>query len=262
MLSRSHIEHLLGVEHEKAEVFPALSFPRKPLVIDESLHPFLENMSDFLHQGEWQVLRPEMRLLSTVGVLTCLAVFAWTNKGKTDSNQTDKTITFGAHIDAEYYLGGKRFTDNGDPYYFLRRLMSSAFKQTDPADISCYVVGSHSRGSPGATSQTMDDELVQSLRSAGYQVDISMYKIFPGATIQEWNADPVTTNFSLYGSDQCFFYVGIDSCTGRLLAHTKFVNKENPCPMWPHRLVDPERHRSHQLNPNKLLNKSSGSFCT
>eukprot|EP01032_Pedospumella_encystans_P035430 gene35430-40077_t len=217
-------------------------------------------MSDFFHQGEWQVLRPGVRFLSTVGVLTCVALFAWTNKGKVGTNQNDETITFGAHIDAEYYFGGKRFTNNGDPYQFLRRLLSSAFKQTDPSYINCYIIGNHSRGCPGETSQTMGEELIASLCSAGYQVNTSMYKIFPGATVNEWNANPVATNFSLYGSGQCFFYVGIDSHTGRLLAHTKFVDEENPCPMWPPRLADPERHRSHQLNPNKLLNKSSGSF--
>lgn len=106
----------------------------------------------------------------------------------------------------------------------------------------------------------MGDELLASLRLSGYQVDISLYKIFPGATVREWDANPVATNFSLYLSEQCFFYVGIDSYTGRLLAHTKLAGGHNPCPMWPPRFSDKKRTGSHQLNPNKLLNKSSGSF--
>ncbi len=221
----------------------------------------LEDQSDFFHQGEWQVLTSGKRFLATIGILTCIGVFAWTNKGRKGGSTDNKTITFGAHIDAEYYFGGKTFY-NGDSFALLRRFMTGAFGQTNPADIQCYVVGDHKLGSPGANCLHMGAELVSSLQSAGYQVRTELFKAFPGATLNAWTTNLMHTNNSLYRSNQCFFFVALDSVTGKLIAHTRLVDENHPCPMWPARVCDVERNGSgaRQFDKNRILMKSSGSF--
>jgi hypothetical protein len=138
----------------------------------------------------------EMRFEFTSRYLSNV-VFAWTKEGRKGDSIEDKIIAFGAHLDAEYYFGGRRY-HNGNTYAFLRKLMKSAFGNTSPADIICHVIGDHSKGCPGSDCKNMGTELLASLHKANYQVNTHFYKIFPGATYQAWQTDVYRTNYSLH----------------------------------------------------------------
>lgn len=260
-LSETEVESLLANEVNKTSTASTQTLLSKPLAINEALYPILEESSDFFHQGEWQVLTPSKRFLATVEILTCIGVFAWTNKGRKRGSTEDKVIVFGAHIDAEYYLGCKCF-HNGDGYAFLRKMMASAFGQTNPQDIVCHVVGDHSRGCPDPNTQGMGPELVASLQAANYQVNTSLFRIFPGATLEDWKEDAMKVNFRLYKDHQCFFFAAMDCRTGQMIVHNRYYDECHPCPMWPNqRPCDITIHgHGRQLQENKLLLKSSGSF--
>lgn len=60
--------------------------------------------------------------------------------------------------------------------------------------------------------------------------------LFPGALASTWGTNITTvtrTNFALYEQEQCFFFVGIDVATGKVMAHTRFPDRGGPSPLWP-----------------------------
>jgi hypothetical protein len=234
----------------------SLTYPKSPTIITEPLLSYLEENGAFFHQGEYLDLQgAKKRFLCTTGVLTCIAVFAWTQKGNAGiKKEMPVTFAFVAHIDAECYLGDRKM-------HFLLKLMASTFRETTKSDIRCAVVGDHELGNPGFNTQRMGDDIIKALVSAGYvNIDTHLYKLFPGATLSDWKQNALAVNNALYTSGQCFFFVGIDAATGRMLSHTRFVDDSHPAPMWPQRPCDIQAQgHGRQFSKTPLL-KSNGLF--
>lgn len=258
-----NLSNILELEFEKSSTATCEAMLANPISIDLLLHTYLEKNSIFFHMGEYAAssLCHSKRFLATCGVLTCITIFVWTDKGPTSSNNQSKTVSFGAHIDAECYLGGNR-RDPKNPYRFLLKKISDTFIGIKLVDIKCTLVGDHSMGSPGVNCISMGADLLTSLRDAGYtNLDTRMFKCFPGGTLSEWQNNALRTNDKLYSSHQCFFFVAFDKITGRLISHNRYYDVNHPCPMWPHRSCDLQKNGfGRQLDPNGIfLLQSSGS---
>jgi hypothetical protein len=132
--------------------------------------------------------------------------------------------------------------DSQCPFKELLKLIAAAFGSTRPQDIKCFVVGDHSLGNPVHSMKNMGINLVRDLNKVGDDIDTHLFKVFDGATVETWLRNRLETNNRLYETHQCFFYVGLDCCTGKLLVHTRFFDDTNPCPLWPpQRLCDVEQ---------------------
>jgi hypothetical protein len=179
-----NLSNILELEFEKSSIATSYSMLANPLSVDLLLHTYLENNSIFFGQGEYapSALCHSKRFLATCGVLTCITIFVWTDKGPNQS----KYVSFGAHIDAECYLRGNR-RDPKNPYRFLLKKISDTFVGIKLVDIKCTLAGDHSMGQPASNCISMGADLLTSLRHAGYtNLDSRMFKCFPGATISEW----------------------------------------------------------------------------
>lgn len=170
-------------------------------------------------------------------MLTCVVVFAWTDRGKlrpieTGGNLSRLCLAFGAHVDLEVFLSGKR---NGrkPALKCLIDEMNRVFGYTEKKDVNVILVGGHSSGSPGENWQ-IGQTLLRTLLGDGWTVDIKFFNFFPGQAERQWKIDPEGTNHQLYSSSQCFFTVALDIHSGRIVAHTDFASAQRgDAPMWP-----------------------------
>ena len=154
---------------------------KRPIKIPRQLACYIEENGAFFNQGEY-LTNTAKRFLSTVGILTCVAVFAWTKKGNLRGRNSGLgvALNFGAHIDNECYLSGKPYlTGKSAGLQYMLGLMRETFKFTDPQDVICYVIGGHSKGCPGPF-QKMNMDILMAIHSTGFTINSTFFNFFEG----------------------------------------------------------------------------------
>lgn len=210
--------------------------------------------------GQFREGDPSVEFLSTVAVLSCIAVFAWARKAPGGPRG------FGAHVNVQaIQYGYRRRCVWGSKDHVLQELvtaMKSAFAGVAPGDVEVHLVGGHKYSDKDAALKvpggkpTMSWHVLDAVRAAGFdKVNQRMLNPFPGGPLGPSPA----CEAKLIGDNQRFAVAALHLETGRVVTHSHAdsAEQEVPAEMWRESsqmmfsipvMGQPLRHASQQVH--------------
>lgn len=195
---------------QQARLLPTFSVA---LVPGSALATALQNDSFFIQMYEITAALKETspRFLATMGVFTCVSVWAWSPMTKR---------AFAAHVPSSacHFAAGK------DPRAKLlpeiTHYMKWTFRKERIEDVRVTLVGGQKAQNTDATLRRtghgFDWHVTQAIRDAGIQhIDDRLFHIFPGIAFHRWFEQEQAAKH------QSFHLVALDRATGAVVVHTK-----------------------------------------
>ena len=181
-------------------------------------------MGQFLESGR------EAEFLSTVAVLCCIVVFAWTKKGQ----QGPKG--FGAHICLQNAMS---FCGYRDPSkHTLQQLVHSlraCFTEVSPGDVEVHLVGGHEYSDCNSSlkeefngqKQRLSWHVIDAVKKAGFKnINQTMLNRFPGGPLEP---SPMC-EYRLVEANQRIAVAALHMETGHIVTHSHTASADHEIP--------------------------------
>eukprot|EP00929_Paragymnodinium_shiwhaense_P013236 TRINITY_DN121101_c0_g1_i1.p1 TRINITY_DN121101_c0_g1~~TRINITY_DN121101_c0_g1_i1.p1 ORF type:complete len:448 (-),score=48.30 TRINITY_DN121101_c0_g1_i1:145-1488(-) len=194
----------------------------------------ISSASSLFLMGQFLEARDDSRFLCTVGVLTCIAIFAWSPESKVRG--------FGAHVPVGAVLHGCLRRRMGSSCHTLEEMvkaLKAAFEGTDPSKVEVHVLGGHAveDGSTALASvyfkgdpqrSLLSWHIIDAVRSAGFsRINTALLNVFPGAPCESMEIE-----MRLRQENQRFVLAALDLETGNIVTHSEHATDPVPSEWW------------------------------